>query len=160
MHYRLGPVEPSTKIADLLTMLRMGKVSDTIIISIDSPGGSVSVMNKIITEMQNTDAEVICKTGWVVASAAAIIALDECLNYHTLEVNPFTVFIIHYPFSCKDRDCNVRIPVAGEARKQVRQYYSQNMPFLTKQEQDDMFVRNEDVYIMGKDLLKRLSKKH
>lgn len=158
-HAKLGPIEPNQEIADLLYMLKVGKATDTLVLTIDSPGGSVRLMTNIIEEMSQSDMKIVCVTQWQVASAAALITFDECLNHHTLKIHPLSVVLFHYPYSCGDSQCNEIIPIDGEDRKEVRKYYKDMMSnILTKVEQDRMYYHNEDIILTGQQIIDRLKK--
>lgn len=150
----IGVVDDTADIQRLTSILESGSTSDTMTIYITSPGGRVDIMNNIIDALAHTDVKVTCVVNKVAASAATFIALEGCRN-HTLIISPTAVFLFHYPFTCFDMSCSVKIPFTGFMRLKYL-YKFKSLGIFTKAELDEMYYNNVDLQLSGKTIVERM----
>lgn len=151
-----GEIHSFSEHNELLKVLKQAQHDDLVQISINSPGGDVSVGMMIVQAMKRCKATVVCDVSYNSYSMASIIALAG--DYMIMQPDTFLMFHTYYSYSGgKSGDL---IQHTEENDKSIKSIFHKIVyPFLTKKEIEKMH-RGEDLYIHAEDedLQKRLAR--
>lgn len=135
---------------------------DTVFMHIESSGGLVMSMNKILYHMNKTKAKIVCDVDSHAYSAAAVImfSCDE------VEIAPNAEISLHVMQICVEYsavECKKRGPVSKtkdpELYEESMQMLSVAYPYLTDKEKAQLEA-GKDVDIKGSDLYSRPAFQH
>lgn len=153
-----GPVSIKSAEKFRLFIQTKGK-GDKVYMHIESFGGLIISMQKILHHMKRTEAKIYCITDSHAASAGAMI-LMQC---HRILIAPEAKIVFHVAQMCSETNffgsCIKYKPVSNESHPDA---YAESIRFLTpikhlltKKEWSAM-IKGKDIMIYGKDMMKRL----
>lgn len=153
---KLGEFSNNKQFNHVIKTLIDAKPGDIIIINIDSPGGYVSLMHELITAMNFSQAQVICRIdkGKHAYSAAAMF-ITMCKNK---QVNDSADIMFHMPYTviCSFKCVKQKLPES--VRRSDRDFLIQYIyPALTRYEINVLLYRQDkEIYLSGKEFKRRL----
>jgi len=137
---------------DLLNILKTANENDTVIIYINSEGGSLRMALQIANSILSTQARVITSLDGEACSAATLLFLAG----HEYIVNPNCTFMIHFYTGGawgKGHELESRVNHLGaHVKKMMAGFYEK---ILSEKELDDVFS-GRDIYMDSEELLDRL----
>lgn len=138
--------------SDLLNVLKTSNENDTIIMYINSEGGSLRIALQIANAMLATPAKVITSLDGEACSAATLLFLAG----HEFIVNPNCTFMIHFYSSGvwgKGHELESRVNHLGSnVAKLMRSFYDK----ILSEEEMNGVISGRDIYMDSDELLERL----
>jgi ATP-dependent protease ClpP protease subunit len=145
-----GVIGSQEMYTDVCNILLTAKEEDTVIISLNTPGGVVFTGLAIISAMDKCKGTVVTRVIGMAASCGALI----WSHGHKLEMCPFSRLMFHASsggFMGKTRDQKDYAEVTESLMKSVNQC-ALDKNILTEKQFEDMFEARQDVYLNSKDL--------
>ena len=135
---------------ELLTILRNATENDVVIISINSPGGSLHTAQVIVDEINACEATTIASVAGECASAATMVAL-ACDRLYT---TPNSSWLFHNMSTFGLGGKNSDVIAFAEHSKQLamriaEQHYKHFLPDSTISD----LLKGEEIYMFGNDVL-------
>lgn len=151
--YLFGEIEDDiNKYSDLLNILKTANEEDTIVIYINSEGGSLRMAIQIVNSMMTSRATVVTSLDGEACSAATMIFLAG----REYVINPNCSFMIHNysgGFFGKGHEIRTRVDhLNGYVEKMMRSFYEK---ILTEEEIEDV-VDGRDIWMDSDELIERL----
>ena len=139
----------------LLQCLNKATECDIITIYLNTPGGCVFTTTQIVSAINLTAAKVHLVVQGLCASGGTIIAFAA--NYETITVDPHTLFLFHIASMFSYGKINELHDTVGGMRKLIDTLYRDSFEqILTKDELNDVLVRDRELYLTGRDINVRL----
>lgn len=151
--YVFGEIEDDiNKYSDLLNVLKTANEEDTIVIYINSEGGSLRMAVQIVNSMMTSKATVITSLDGDAYSAATMIFMAG----HEYVINPNCSFMIHNysgGFVGKGHEVRTRVDHVNEYVEKLMRYFYQKI--LTDKEIEDV-IDGRDIWMGSDELISRL----
>ena len=156
IHFVLdGAIKQPEYYTPLLEAIYHAEPDDTVVLRIDSYGGSVDGALAIIDALENTAAEVHCYVSGMCASAATIIALS-CPN---ISVSPRSRWMVHHASMGSAGKLGEIISHMQFVDQHIRSIMKECYEgFLTPKEIEEVFI-GKDIYMTAEEVDTRLRKR-
>lgn len=153
--YLFGEIEDDiNKYSDLLNVLKTAGEDDTIVIYINSEGGSLRMAIQIVNSMMASNAKVITSLDGDAYSAATMIFMAG----HEYVINPNCSFMIHNysgGFVGKGHEVRTRVDHVNDyVAKMMKKFYEK----ILTEEEIEAVIDGRDIWMDSEELIERLDK--